>query len=101
MPKPLKQNAQPKHLVDLHTKTRDQWEAELFDDAAYFTVAFKAGPGTIRQVRFDDLREAMRGCSVDSRYMLYVVASDNQQFMMPRKEWALYWHKWKLKKGIP
>jgi len=106
--KPLKQNAHPKHAVDLHLKDRAQWERELFEDAVKFTVSRKAGPGSMNTKEFTDLADAMREAVLrdpatgtyyhDPKAMLYVVASDKQAFLMPHKEWPLYLHIWKAKK---
>lgn len=99
--KALKQNtAPPKHQVDLHLKDRAQWEAELFDDVQYFTVAYGLGAGVITSTRFDDYSLAAMAAYTDPKAMLYAVASDDQSFLIPKSEFGAYLIKWKAKKGI-
>lgn len=98
--KPLKQNARPPaHQVGLDLKKRDQWESEIFDDAKYFTVMRKTGPGAFNRLQFDDLLDALRNAFYDLNAMVYVVASDDATFLMPRTEWLAYTRKWKANKN--
>lgn len=99
--KPLTQTKPPAHQVGLDLKKRDQWEAEIFDDAKYFTVMRKTGPGTFNRLQFNDLLDALRNAFYDLNTMVYVVASDDTTFLMPRTEWLTYTRKWKAKKGTP
>lgn len=98
--KPQQQNALPAHQVDLHLKDRAQWESEIFDDAVYFTVVRKTGPGQRNRIQFNDFLDALREAYYDLTAMVYAVASNDAAVCVPRKEWLVYTRKWKAKKGI-
>lgn len=103
-----KKRGTPAHALNLHSKTRAEWEQEVFDVAAYFTLSRRNGPGRFHTQRFTTLTDAMRAGLIridgvlqhDKTAMLYAAAEDGRSFCIPPKEWLKYVKQWIAKHGV-
>jgi hypothetical protein len=74
-------------MPDASVQKTDEFEAWVVQQADYFTVAMKMGPGRVQRWEFPTLRSAIAFASDSPRKMVYAVMNVGRSIMIGPKQY--------------